>query len=148
MLPKVTDRLRTVLDLAKRQSHRFNHPYIGTSHVLLGLVQEGGSVAAHVLTNLRVDLRMVRLEVEKRVQSWPDPVAEQKLPMNRHMATVVVFAREEARHLDHNYLGTEHLLLGLLRDTKGVRTPGARSSWHHGRCARQEVRHLLEGGIE
>ncbi len=106
--------------LANQEAQRFNHEYIGTEHILLGLVKEGSGVGANVLKNLDVDLRKVRLEVEKLVKSGPDMVTMGKLPQTPRAKKVIEYAIEEARNLNHNYVGTEHLLLGLLREHDGV----------------------------
>ena len=106
--------------LANQEAQRFNHEYIGTEHILLGLVKEGQGVAANVLHNLQVDLKKIRLEVEKIVKSGPSMVTMGKLPQTPRAKKVLEFAIEEARNLGHNYVGTEHLLLGLLREHDGV----------------------------
>ena len=120
MYERFTDRARKVMQLANQEAQRFNHEYIGTEHILLGLVKEGSGVAANVLKNLEVDLRKIRLEVEKIVQSGPDMVTMGKLPQTPRAKKVIEYAMEEARNLNHNYVGTEHLLLGLLREQEGV----------------------------
>src|ERR671911_3180044 len=120
MYERFTDRARKVMQLANQEAQRFNHEYIGTEHILLGLVKEGSGVAANVLKNLDVDLRKIRLEVEKIVQSGPDMVTMGKLPQTPRAKKVIEYAMEEARNLNHNYVGTEHLLLGLLREQEGV----------------------------
>ncbi len=120
MFERFTDRARKVMALANQEAQRFNHEYIGTEHVLLGLVKEGSGVGANVLKNLEVDLRKVRLEVEKLVKSGPETVAMGKLPQTPRAKKVIEYAIEEARNLNHNYVGTEHLLLGLLREQDGV----------------------------
>jgi ATP-dependent Clp protease ATP-binding subunit ClpC len=108
------------MQLANQEAQRFNHEYIGTEHILLGLVKEGSGVAANVLKNLDIDLRKIRLEVEKIVQSGPDMVTMGKLPQTPRAKKVIEYSIEEARNLNHNYVGTEHLLLGLLREQEGV----------------------------
>ncbi|MCS6977320.1 MAG: ATP-dependent Clp protease ATP-binding subunit [Gemmatales bacterium] len=120
MYEKFTDRARKVMQLANQEAQRFNHEYIGTEHILLGLVKEGSGVAANVLKNLDIDLRKIRLEVEKIVQSGPEMVTMGKLPQTPRAKKVIEYAIEEARNLNHNYVGTEHLLLGLLREQEGV----------------------------
>src|SRR3954447_19000978 len=122
MFERFSNRARQVMALANQEAHRFNHPYIGDEHILLGLVKEGSGVGANVLNNLDVDLRKVRLEVEKLVKSGPDMVTTGKLPQTPRAKRVIEYAIEEARNLNHNYVGTEHLLLGLLRHAEG---PGA-----------------------
>ena len=106
--------------LANQEAQRFNHEYIGTEHILLGLVKEGSGVGANVLKNLGVDLAKVRMEVEKLVKAGPDMVTMGKLPQTPRAKKVVEYAIEEARNLTHNYVGTEHLLLGLLREHDGM----------------------------
>ncbi len=120
MFERFTDRARKVMQLANQEAQRFNHEYIGTEHILLGLIKEGSGVAANVLKNLDVDLRKIRLEVEKLVQSGPDMVTMGKLPQTPRAKKVIEYSMEEARNLNHNYVGTEHILLGLLREQEGV----------------------------
>ena len=117
---RFTERARKVMQLANQEAQRFNHEYVGTEHILLGLVKEGSGVAANVLKNLDVDLRKIRFEVEKLVQSGPDMVTMGKLPLTPRAKKVIEYAIEEARSLGHGYVGTEHLLLGLLREPEGV----------------------------
>src|SRR3989442_1318654 len=122
MYERFTDRARKVMQLANQEAQRFNHEYIGTEHILLGLVKEGSGVAANVLKNLDIDLRKIRLEVEKIVQPGPggDQVVMGRLPHTPRAKKVIEYSVEEARNLNHNYVGTEHLLLGLLREQEGV----------------------------
>src|SRR5689334_9075438 len=122
MYERFTDRARKVMQLANQEAQRFNHEYIGTEHILLGLVKEGSGVAANVLKNLDIDLRKIRLEVEKIVQHGPggDQVVMGRLPHTPRAKKVIEYSIEEARNLNHNYVGTEHLLLGLLREQEGV----------------------------
>ena len=120
MFERFTDRARKVMQLANQEAQRFNHEYIGTEHILLGLVKEGSGVAANVLKNLDIDLKKVRVEVEKFVQTGPDMVTIGRLPQTPRAKKVIDYSIEEARNLNHNYVGTEHLLLGLLREQEGV----------------------------
>jgi ATP-dependent Clp protease ATP-binding subunit ClpC len=120
MYERFTDRARKVMQLANQEAQRLNHEYIGTEHILLGLVKEGSGVAANVLKNLDIDLRKIRVEIEKMVQSGPDMVTMGKLPQTPRAKKVIEYSIEEARNLNHNYVGTEHLLLGLLREQEGV----------------------------
>ena len=117
---RFTDRARKVMAYARQEVQRFNHDYIGTEHVLLGLIKEGSGVAANVLRNLDVDIKKIRLEVEKMVQSSPDVVTKGQVPFTPRAKKVIEFSLEEARALGHNYIGTEHILLGLLRENEGV----------------------------
>src|SRR6266581_449431 len=121
MYERFTDRARKVMQLANQEAQRLNHEYIGTEHVLLGLVKEGSGVAANVLKNLDIDLRKIRLEVENIVQTGSgEMVSMGKLPHTPRAKKVIEYSIEEARNLNHNYVGTEHLLLGLLREQEGV----------------------------
>src|SRR5215207_4072009 len=122
MYERFTDRARKVMQLANQEAQRFNHEYIGTEHLILGLVKEGSGVAANVLKNLDIDLRKIRLEVEKIVQHGPggEQVVMGRLPHTPRAKKVIEYSIEEARNLNHNYVGTEHLLLGLLREQEGV----------------------------
>ena len=120
MFERFTDRARKVMALANQEAQRFNHEYIGTEHILLGLVKEGSGVGATVLKNLEVDIKKLRLEVEKLVKSGPDMVTMGKLPQTPRAKKVIEYALEEARSLNHNYVGTEHILLGLLREHEGI----------------------------
>src|SRR3954470_12260969 len=114
MYERFTDRARKVMQLANQEAQRFDHEYIGTEHMLLGLVKEGSGVASNVLKNLDVDLRKVRLEVEKIVQTGPSAgqIDRGKLPHTPRAKKVIEYSVEEARNLNHSYVGTEHLLLG------------------------------------
>ena len=148
MYERFTDRARKVMQLANQEAQRFNHEYIGTEHVLLGLVKEGSGVAANVLKNLDVDLRRIRNEVEKIVQSGPDMVTMGKLPQTPRAKKVIEYAMEEARNLNHNYVGTEHLLLGLLRESEGVAAQVLMNLGLKLEDVREEVLNLLGHGIE
>lgn len=134
--------------LANQEAQRFNHEYIGTEHILLGLVKEGSGVGANVLKNLGVDLRRVRLEVEKLVKSGPEMVTMGKLPQTPRAKRVIEYAIEEARNLNHNYVGTEHLLLGLLREQEGVAAQVLMNLGLKLEDVREEVLNLLGAGVE
>ena len=134
--------------LANQEAQRFNHDYIGTEHILLGLVKEGSGVGAIVLKNLGVDLRKVRLEVEKLVKSGPEMVTMGKLPQTPRAKRVIEYAIEEARNLNHNYVGTEHLLLGLLREQDGVAAQVLMNLGLKLEDVREEVLNLLGAGVE
>ncbi|MGE3107610.1 MAG: ATP-dependent Clp protease ATP-binding subunit [Phycisphaerales bacterium] len=146
MFERFTDRARKVMALANQEAQRFNHEYIGTEHILLGLVKEGSGVGANVLKNLDVDLRKVRLEVEKLVKSGPDMVTMGKLPQTPRAKKVIEYAIEEARNLNHNYVGTEHLLLGLLREHDGVAAQVLMNLGLKLEEVREEVLNLLGAG--
>src|SRR5438132_3937700 len=148
MFERFTDRARKVMALANQEAQRFNHEYIGTEHILLGLVKEGSGVGANVLKNLDVDLRKVRLEGEKLVKSGPDMVTMGKLPQTPRAKKVIEYAIEEARNLNHNYVGTEHLLLGLLREHDGVAAQVLMNLGLKLEEVREEVLNLLGAGVE
>jgi len=120
MFNRFTERARKVILLAKEEAKRFNHDYIGTEHILLGLIREGEGVAAAVLENLGLDSEKIRLEVEKLVQPGPSTVISGDIPFTPKAKKVIELAMDEARNLGHNYIGTEHLLLGLIREGEGV----------------------------
>jgi len=148
MYERFTDRARKVMQLANQEAQRFNHEYIGTEHVLLGLIKEGSGVAANVLKNLDVDLRKIRMEVEKLVQSGPDMVTMGKLPQTPRAKKVIEYSMEEARNLNHNYVGTEHILLGLLREQEGVAAQVLMNLGLKLEDVREEVLNLLGHGME
>ncbi len=120
MFNRFTERARKVIILAKEEAKRFNHDYIGTEHILLGLVREGEGVAASVLEKMGLSLENIRLEIEKLVQPGPTTQIIGDLPFTPRAKKALELAAEEARALGHNYIGTEHLLLGLIREEEGV----------------------------
>ena len=148
MFERFTDRARKVMALANQEAQRFNHDVIGTEHILLGLVKEGSGVGATVLKNLEVDIKKLRLEVEKLVKSGPDMVTMGKLPQSPRAKKVIEYAIEEARALNHNYVGTEHILLGILRETEGIAAQVLMSVGLKLEDVRQEVLNLLGAGVE
>jgi ATP-dependent Clp protease ATP-binding subunit ClpC len=148
MFERFTDRARKVMALANQEAQRFNHEYIGTEHILLGLVKEGSGVGATVLKNLDVDIKKLRLEVEKLVKSGPDMVTMGKLPQTPRAKKVIEYAIEEARALNHNYVGTEHILLGLLRESEGIAAQVLMNLGLKLEDVRQEVLNLLGAGVE
>ena len=115
-----TERVRKVLSMARQEATRLQHDYVGTEHVLLGLIREGEGVAAHVLGNLNVDLDQVNKRVDESVRRGNATIALGELPYTNPAKKVLEFAMAEARQLSHSYVGTEHLLLGLLRERKGI----------------------------
>ncbi len=148
MYERFTDRARKVMQLANQEAQRFNHEYIGTEHMLLGLVKEGTGVAANVLKNLDVDLRKIRLEVEKLVQNGPEMITMGKLPQTPRAKKVIEYSMEEARNLNHNFVGTEHILLGLLREQEGVAAQVLMNLGMKLEDVREEVLNLLGNGLE
>ncbi|MBL7131518.1 MAG: ATP-dependent Clp protease ATP-binding subunit [Candidatus Omnitrophica bacterium] len=120
MFNRFTERARKVIVLAKEEARRFNHDYIGTEHLLLGLIHEGEGVAAAVLQKMGMSLESIRLEIEKLVQLGPSTQILGDVPFTPRSKKSLELAAEEARALGHNYIGTEHLLLGLIREGEGV----------------------------
>jgi ATP-dependent Clp protease ATP-binding subunit ClpC len=115
-----TPRAQQVLALARKEADRFNHNFVGTEHLLLGLIKLGQGVAVNVLQKLGLDLETVRLEVEKQVGTGPDQKMMGNIPYTPRVKKVLALAQKEARALNHTYVGTEHILLGLLREGDGV----------------------------
>src|SRR5437588_10840947 len=148
MYERFTDRARKVMQLANQEAQRLNHEYIGTEHILLGLVKEGSGVAANVLKNLGIDLHKIRLEIERITGSSPEVGTPGKLPQTPRAKKVIEFAIEEARSLNHNYVGTEHLLLGLLREQEGVAAQVLMNLGLKLEEVREEVLNLLGAGVE
>jgi ATP-dependent Clp protease ATP-binding subunit ClpC len=120
MFNRFTERARKVIVYAKEEARRFNHDYIGTEHLLLGLIREGEGVAAAVLQKLGVDLEAIRIEVEKLVQPGPQTQVVGDIPFTPRSKKALELSAEEARALGHNYIGTEHLLLGLVKEGEGM----------------------------
>ena len=120
MFDRFTERARKVMGFARREAQRFHHEYIGTEHILLGLIQEGQGVAANVLKSMAVDLEKISREIEKIVKAGPALEPSVQIPFTPRAKKVVELALEEAGNLGHNYIGTEHLLLALLREQEGI----------------------------
>ncbi len=115
-----TPRAQQVLALARKEADRFNHNYVGTEHLLLGLIKLGQGVAVNVLQTMGLDLETVRMEVEKQVGSGPETKMVGNIPYTPRVKKVLALAGREAKALNHSYVGTEHILLGLLREGEGV----------------------------
>ena len=115
-----TPRAQHALALARKEAERFNHNYVGTEHLLLGLIKLGQGVAVNVLQKMGLDLETVRLEVEKQVGTGPETKQLGNVPFTPRVKKVLALASKEARALNHSYVGTEHILLGLLREGDGV----------------------------
>ena len=115
-----TPRAQQVLALARKEADRLNHNFLGTEHLLLGLIKLGQGVAVNVLQSMGIDLDSVRIEVEKQVGSGPDQKMIGNIPYTPRVKKVIALAQKEAKNLNHTYVGTEHLLLGLLREGDGV----------------------------
>ena len=120
MMNNFTPRAQQVLALARKEADRFNHNYVGTEHLLLGLIKLGQGVAVNVLQKMSLDLETVRMEVEKQVGSGPETKTPGNIPYTPRVKKVLALAGKEAKALNHSYVGTEHILLGLLREGDGV----------------------------
>jgi len=148
MYERFTERARKAMALANQEALRLRHEYIGTEHILLGLVKEGTGVGAGVLKFLGVDLAAVREAAEKLVKPGPDKVAPGKLPHTPLAKKVIEYAIEESRGLNHNYVGTEHLLLGLGRQQEGVAAQVFTNLGLGLDRLRDEVRNLLRAATD
>src|SRR5881296_2929686 len=120
IMTNFTPRAQQVLALARKEADRFNHNYVGTEHLLLGLIKLGQGVAVNVLQKMGLDLETVRMEVEKQVGTGPDQKLMGNIPYTPRVKKVLALASKEAKALNHTYVGTEHILLGLLREGDGV----------------------------
>jgi len=146
MFNRFTERARKVLVLAKEEARRFNHDYIGTEHILLGLIREGEGVACAVLQNLGIDLERLRIEIEKLVSAGSVASVLGDIPFTPRAKKALELAAEEARNLSHNYIGTEHILLGLLREEEGIASQVLFSLGVDLKRIKNEVTALLGGG--
>src|ERR1035438_210564 len=128
-----TPRAQQVLALARKEADRFHHNYVGTEHILLGLIKLGQGVAVSVLQKMGLDLETVRAAVEKQVGTGQETKAQGSIPYTPRVKKVLALAGKEAKALNHSYVGTEHILLGLLREGSGFSdAPAAiRSSFEH-----------------
>lgn len=120
MNDRLSTRVKRAMLFANQEAQRCNHVYVGTEHILLGLLKEGSGVAAHILNNLEITLRKARLEVEKIVPSGSEMVTMGQLPQTPRAKRVIEHSLEEAGNLNRTYVATEHILLGLLRENEGV----------------------------
>jgi len=119
-VPDFTPKAQQVLALARREADRFNHNFVGTEHLLLGIIALGQGAAVAALVHMGLDLESVRNEVEKQVGTGPDQKVIGNVPYTPRVKKVLAFAAKEAKALNHSYVGTEHILLGLLREGDGV----------------------------
>ncbi|MFA5144607.1 MAG: ATP-dependent Clp protease ATP-binding subunit [Candidatus Omnitrophota bacterium] len=147
MFNRFTERARKVIILAKEEARRFNHDYIGTEHILLGLIREGEGVASAVLEKMGVSLENIRLEIEKLVQPGPTTQIIGDIPFTPRAKKALELAAEEARSLGHNYIGTEHLLLGLIREGEGIASQVLLNLGMDLNTVRSEVMELLGSAL-
>ena len=147
MFNRFTERARKVIILAKEEARRFNHDYIGTEHILLGLIREGEGVAAAVLQKMGVSLENIRIEIEKLVQPGPTTQIIGDIPFTPRAKKALELSAEEARSLGHNYIGTEHLLLGLIREGEGIASQVLLNLGMDLNTVRNEVMELLGSAL-
>ncbi|MBU0700543.1 ATP-dependent Clp protease ATP-binding subunit [bacterium] len=147
MFERFTERARRVLGLAQEEAKRLGHDYVGTEHVLLGLVREGEGVAAEVISNLGISLESIRIEVEKVAPKGSELLTYGDVPFTPHAKRVLELSVEEARRLGHNYIGTEHLLLGLIREGEGIGSKVLVNLGINLDTVREEAIKLLGGGV-
>jgi len=145
MQERFTERVRKVISLARQEAVRLHHDYIGTEHLLLGLVKEGEGVAAVVLTNLGVNTDDLRRAVENAVDVGSETLVLGEVPLNQEARSCLNYALDEARKMNHTYIGTEHLLLGLLREERGVACQILQSLGMDIELVRNETTRLLGG---
>lgn len=145
MFNRFTERARKVLVLAKEEARRFNHDYIGSEHILLGLVREGEGVACAVLQNLGIDLERLRFEIEKLASPGGTTLVSGDIPFTPRAKKALELAAEEARSFGHNYIGTEHILLGLAREGEGIASQVLFSLGIDLNKIREEISALLGG---
>ncbi len=148
MLNNFTPRAQQVLALARKEAERFNHNYIGTEHLLLGLIKLGQGVAVNVLQKMGLDLETVRMAVEKRVGTGPETKMIGNVPYTPRVRKVLALAQREAKALNHSYVGTEHILLGLLREGEGIAAEVLRDLEVDIERARQEVLKELDPNFQ
>ena len=143
-----TPRAQQVLALARKEADRFNHSFVGTEHLMLGLINLGQGVAVNVLQQMGLDLETVRLEVEKQVGTGPDQKLAGNIPYTPRVKKVLELSKKEAKALHHTYVGTEHILLGLLREGEGVAARVLRNLDIDIDQCRQEILHELDPNFE
>ena len=145
-LAKFTERARKVLSLANEEAHQYNHDGVGTEHVLLAIMSEGEGVAARALNQLQVQPGEVRAQIEMLLPAGEQPVGDGQLGMTQQGKQSIELAVQEARDLGHHYIGTEHLLLGLLREEEGLASQVLLKSGVTLENARKLVKQILATG--
>lgn len=148
MYERFTDRARNVMYLAEQEARRLCHEYVGTEHVLLGLIKEGSGLAVNVLKNLGVAPSAIRDAVDKILAEGPGQVTTRGLPQTPRVKKVIEFSMEESRSMSLDYIGTEHLLLGLLREDEGIAAQVLMKLGMRLPKVRREIVNLLEQGVE
>mgnify|MGYP003315122366 CR=1 FL=1 len=138
-----TPRAQQVLALARKEADRFNHSFVGTEHLLLGLINLGQGVAVNVLQKMGLDLETVRLEVEKQVGTGPDQKLAGNIPYTPRVKKVLELSKKEAKALHHTYVGTEHILLGLIHEGEGVAAKALESLGISLEAVREQVEEII-----
>ena len=143
MFERFTERARHVIELAGREAQRFGHDYVGTEHLLWGLAKENHGVAAAVLEHFGVDLKPLRREVDALLKMRPHVESVERLPQSTHVKEAIQYAIEEARSMHHSYVGTEHILLALMRNSETVAAQVLANLGLQLDAVREEVRKLV-----
>ncbi|MBP7050433.1 MAG: hypothetical protein KBE65_05420 [Phycisphaerae bacterium] len=146
MFERFTEHARHVMELASREAQRFGNEYVGTEHLLWGLAKETHGVAATVLEHFHVDLKPLRREMEEMLKSRPHVEDVEKLPQSVHAKEVIQRAVEEARAMRHNYVGTEHILLGMMHNSQAVAAQVLADFDLDLDAVREEVRRVVASG--
>jgi ATP-dependent Clp protease ATP-binding subunit ClpC len=146
MFERFTEHARHVMELAMREAQRFGNPYVGTEHLLWGLAKENHGVAAAVLEHFRVDLKPLRREVDELLKTRPRVESVETLPQSAHVKEAIQYAVEEARAMHHNCVGTEHILLGLMRNSETVAAQVLANLGLTLDAVREEVRNVVAAG--
>ncbi|MBI3016344.1 MAG: ATP-dependent Clp protease ATP-binding subunit ClpC, partial [Candidatus Tectomicrobia bacterium] len=144
MFKRFTERARKVIILAREEAERYQHEYLGTEHILLGILKDGGGIAITVMQKLGADLKQVRLEIERHLPKSLNTTIVGDIPFTPRAKKVLEYAVEEARLMGHNYIGTEHLLLGLIKEKEGVASKVLNSLGVHLIEARELTLNLLQ----
>ncbi len=146
MFERFTEHARHVIELAGREAQRFGNEYVGTEHLLWGLAKEVQGVAATVLEHFHVDLKPLRREMDEMLRARPHVDDVEKLPQSVHVKEAIQYAVEEARSMHHNYVGTEHILLGLMRNSQAVAAQVLADFNLDLDVVREEVRQVVAAG--
>ena len=144
MFERFTDRARKIVALANQEAKRLNRDYIDTEHVLLGLIKEGSGVGANALKDAGVDLRTLRIDVEKLLQSGIPHETPDKLPQMPQFKKVLEYSISAAHGMNHRYVGSEHILLGLIQEPDGIAGNVLRNQGLNFELLRKQVLHLLQ----
>jgi len=147
MFERFTEHARHVIELAGREAQRFGNEFVGTEHLLWGVAKETQGVAATVLEHFHVDLKPLRREVDELLKTRPRVESVEKLPQSAHVKEAIQYAVEEARAMHHNYVGTEHILLGLMRNSETVAAQVLANLGLTLDAVRDEVRRVVAGGV-